>query len=366
MPEPSPAPAQLKDMFDAARYRALAAALAGIEPKFHAKKFLKLTLEGLEGRELMARLHQTALAAHAALPFSYRRQVEILQELAPRIGHGFVGIFPCQFVMEFGQEEAPFSLEALRQLTRYGSAEFAIRPFLELDLAGTLRVMRRWTQNECEHVRRLASEGCRPRLPWGRRLPALVKDPAPLVPILHALKDDPALYVRKSVANNLNDISKDHPEWMLALLAEWDHARPGQRWIAKHACRTLIKKGHPQALGLFGFGAKPQLTASLQAAPARLRLGESLTLTAVLQSSAKTAQSLAVDYILHYARPGGAVSKKVFKWTEITLEPGATQTLVKRQTIRDFSTRRHHAGSHTVELQVNGHVVATTAFDLVK
>ena len=225
--------------------------------------------------------------------------------------------------------------------------------------------MQTWTADPSVHVRRLASEGSRPRLPWGLRLQALVSDPSPTAPILEALRDDPELYVRKSVANHLNDVTKDHPEWVLDRLSDWRiEASEDRRWIAKHACRTLIKRGHPRALGLFGFGQKPQVEAALRVAPARLCLGDTLVLSARLTSASKRAQRLAVDYVVHYVRAGGGRSAKVFKWTEIELPAGGALELVKKQTLRDFSTRRHYEGRHRVELQVNGHRLAEAAFDL--
>ncbi len=201
----------------------------------------------------MQRLHQCAVAVEAALPGSFREKVEVLHRLAPKIEHGFVAIFLSDFVASYGLHDFDFSLDALRGFTKHGSAEFAVRPFLIADQKRALKTMRRWAEDECEHVRRLASEGSRPRLPWGMRLPSLVTDPSPTAPILEALKGDSALYVRKSVANHLNDITKDHPEWVMQRLEAWDLREERQSWIAKHACRTLIKRGHPRALQLFGF-----------------------------------------------------------------------------------------------------------------
>lgn len=362
--DPSP-PAQLKDWFDEGRYRNLAALFQAAALKFDAKRFLSHTLPGLEERSLMQRLHQTSLALDSALPGSFRQKTAVLHTIAPQVGHEFVAIFLSDFVATFGLEDPGFSLESLRRFTRFGSAEFAVRPFLQRDLEGTLRVIKGWTADSCEHVRRLASEGSRPRLPWGLRLQALVIDPSPTAPILEALRDDPSLYVRKSVANHLNDVTKDHPEWVLDRLEAWRlEASAERRWIAKHACRTLIKRGHARALSLFGFGAKPAVQVGLAVKPARLCLGESLSLSARLVSTTNRTQRLAIDYVVHYVRAGGATSAKVFKWSEVELPAGGEVTLVKKQTLRDFTTRRHYPGRHRVELQVNGHRLAEAAFDL--
>lgn len=365
MPAESSPPARLKDWFDEARYRQLARLMRSAAPGFDPRRFLRLTLDGLEERSLMQRLHQTALAFEQSLAGSFRQKTGVLEAIAPRVGHSFVGIFLSDFVASYGLDDPDFSLEALRRFTRFGSAEYAVRPFLQRDLQGTLRVMAGWTADSCEHARRLASEGSRPRLPWGLRLHALVRDPSPTAAILDALRDDPALYVRKSVANHLNDITKDHPKWVLDRLGEWKIGKSAaRRWIAKHACRTLIKRGHPQALALFGFGRKPQINASLAVTPARLRLGQTLTLKARLVSECKRSQRLAVDYLVHYVRAGGGSSAKVFKWTEVKLPAGGVLDFMKKQTLRDFTTRRHYPGRHRVELQVNGQRVAEAVFVL--
>jgi hypothetical protein len=172
--------------------------------------------------------------------------------------------------------------------------------------------------------------------------------------LLELLKDDPELYVRRSVANNLNDIAKDHPDWVIRRLNDWDRSIPETAWIAKHAARTLIKKGAPEALKLFGFGAKPMVNASFTVSPAKIRLGDAITLTLTLQSTSTKPQRLAIDYILHYARAAERTAAKVFKWTELELPAKGEMTIQKRQTIRDFSTRKHHPGSHRVEVQING------------
>jgi 3-methyladenine DNA glycosylase AlkC len=308
----------------------------------------------------MQRLQQCAIAAHAALPGTYREKVVILKKLAPRIGHEFVAIFLCDFVARFGIADFDFSLEALRFFTRFGSAEFAVRPFLDAEPERAFATLMEWTSDPHEAVRRLACEGARPRLPWGLRLQALVRDPQPCAPLLEALKDDPSEYVRRSVANHLNDISKDHPEWVLDFLANWNSE--SQRRIARHACRTLIKRGHPRALQWFGFSKEPGVEAVLTLQPARLVLGERLALHAVLRSLSARPHRLVVDYVIHYVKARGQTFEKVFKWTELELSAKGEVQLEKSQLLRDFTTRKHHAGTHRVELQVNGVRIAGAEF----
>lgn len=363
MSDETPAP-QLKHWFNEARYRSLAGMTRALDGKFDSKRFLKLTLEGLEERSLMQRLAQTAVAMNEALPGSYVSKLKTLQALAPQIDHGFITLFLSDFVAKYGLDDPKRSLPALKYFTRFGSAEFAIRHFLLRDLEATHAVMLAWADDADEHVRRLSSEGIRPRLPWGLRLQALVKNPEPIAPILEKLKRDPALYVRKSVANNLNDIAKDHPQWVVQRAEAWDRSHAETAWIIKHGCRTLIKKGHSGALKLFGFGGKPKVEATLTCTPKKLGLGEVLTITADIRSSARTTQSLAVDYVVHYVRPGGS-SEKVFKWSEVELPASGSVSLKKNQTIKDFTTRKHYPGVHRVELQINGQRVAEAVFELL-
>ena len=363
MPSESP-PAQLKDWFDEARYRSLASELASIALRSARPTACRAVLDGLPERSLMQRLHQCAVAVEAALPGSFAQQVRVLRKLAPKLDHEFVAIFLCDFVATFGTEEFDASLDALRFFTQFGSAEFAVRPFIAADQPRSLATMLEWTQDPDEKVRRLASEGSRPRLPWGMRLNALVRDPEPSAVILEALKDDESLFVRRSVANHLNDITKDHPEWVLQRLESWDLDKPDLAWIARHACRTLIKRGHPRALKLFGFRQKASATAKLNLSASHLRLGERLGIEVELVSTSTRQQRLAVDYVIHYVKARGTAFEKVFKWTELDLPARATITLTKTQVIRDFTTRKHHAGHHRVELQINGQRVAQAGFDL--
>lgn len=359
------APEPFKHWFNEARYTAIADAVAMFAPRFDRNRFLQLTLEGLNGRELMDRLRQTAMALGATLPGSYCEQLAIVLQLAPTMQHNFVGVSLCDFVARFGLEDPETSLNALRQLTRYGSAEFAVRPFIVRDQTRTLALMETWTRDPDEHVRRLASEGSRPRLPWGLRLAALVRDPSPVAPILEALKADPSLYVRKSVANHLNDVTKDHPDWVIERVTAWDRSHADTHWIVRHALRSLVKQGHPSALALLGVGGKPRVDIErFTASPRRLPLGKPLLLTMTLTSTARQSQRLAVDYIVHYVKASGGTSAKVFKWKVLTLDAGQTITLTKRQLVRDFTTRRHHAGAHRVELQINGRRLAETVFTL--
>ncbi|MDZ4290181.1 MAG: DNA alkylation repair protein [Prosthecobacter sp.] len=366
MSEPieSPAPA-LKDWFDAKRFRLTAKQITALYPAFDTKHFLALALPGLDDLTLMQRLRRMTESLHATLPGNYRKTLAILRKLAPNINHGFVTLVLPDYVGVYGQDDFDTSMDALAFFTTFGSSEFAVREFLRRDLTRTLAVMEKWSRSESDHVRRLASEGSRPRLPWSFRLDALIADPSPAIPILENLRADPSLYVRKSVANHLNDITKDHPTWVLDRLEAWPLENAHTAWIAKRALRTLIKKGDSRALALIGAGEKPKvLIHDLTVQPRAITLGGRLTLAFRLESRSSKAQRLVIDYIIHYVKKSGGTSGKVFKWKELTLAPGASVTLTRTQAIRDFTTRLHHPGRHDLEIMVNGQSLAQDFFDL--
>lgn len=360
------APPALKEMFNAARFRRIAKDTAAVYPKFDGSRFLALTVPGLEPCNLLQRLRRVTEGLRATLPSDYPKALGILRRLAPRTERGFVSLFLPDFVGLYGLDHFEDSMEALKFFTPFGSSEFGIRPFLRQDLRRTLKVMEGWARAEDDHVRRLASEGCRPRLPWSFRLEALVTDPSPTGRILDALRADPSLYVRKSVANHLNDITKNHPDWVLDRVEGWDRENPHTAWITKHALRTLIKAGHRRALTVIGAGQEARVrVGDFSVTPARVRLGGEVVFSLRLISEARRAQKLLVDYAIRYVKKSGTASEKVFKWKEFTASPGEEVTLVKRQRFQDFSTRKHHAGIHGVTVMINGRVWAEGKFFLM-
>lgn len=326
---------------------------------------MALATENLDELGIMQRLRQTAMSLHGSLPSNFEHAIGVLHELAPRIQHGFASITLSEYVALYGKGHFEQSMEALKFFTRFGSAEFAIRHFLARDFDRTLQVMRGWALDENEHVRRLSSEGSRPRLPWSFRLKPLIKDPSPTEQILEALKSDSSLYVRKSVANHLNDISKDHPDRVIDRVSAWDMDDKNTAWIVKHALRTMIKKGDTRALGAIGTTGTPMVRVEAFAvSPAAIALGGRITLKASIASTAAAPQQLVVDYAVHYVKKSGGSSKKVFKLKEINLPAGGQKELSISQAVRDFTTRKHYPGHHRMELIVNGETVAEGGFEL--
>lgn len=356
----------LKEMFNAAFLTRLAQETEAVYPKFKRAAFLWEVQHGNEARELNARMRHASITLRTYLPADFREAVAVLRDLAPRMPNGYTALIYPDLVGQFGQHDPAFSLAALKFFTSFGSSEFAVREFFRRDVQGTLKVMRTWAEDDNEHVRRLASEGSRPRLPWSFRLEAVLKDPKLTTPILERLRTDDSLYVRKSVANHLNDFSKDHPMYMIGVLRKWDRKHPHTAWIAKHASRTLIKAGNVDALALFAFDSKVKVRVEdLVLSPKHLKLGDTLQLAFTVVSEVARTQQLVIDYAIHYRKANGGTSKKVFKLKEVELGPKASLDMTKRQRIVDFSTRKHYAGEHVVAVLVNGKVRGERSFDLV-
>lgn len=360
--------------------RSLRRHLARAWSRFDGARFEALALAGLEALELKARARHLCAALEATLPADFDAAADVIEaSLLPVRGDealselrcgdaGLAGwpIWPLtEFVAARGLASPERALRCLHALTQRFTAEWALRPFIVAHPALAFETLARWARDPSPHVRRLASEGSRPRLPWGLQLKSLIADPSPALPLLEAMLDDPSEYVRRSVANHLNDIAKDHP----ALVVDWvlrhlPNASAERRALLKHASRTLIKRGDARMLKAWGLGRRFAGTAAFAIAPKKLRLGESLALTLALQSSAQRAQPLVIDYAVHHVKANGERTPKVFKGWAITLAAGESRSLAKRHSMREITTRRYHAGRHAIDLRINGEVVAQAEFDL--
>lgn len=356
----------LKDILGPQALTIIADVGTSVSSRFDRGGFLRAASDGLDTLSIMERVRHIADSLNAALRTRYAEALEIVRAIVPQLTHGFQAVALTEFIARYGLGDFDRSMNALADLTRFGTAEFAIRPFLQQDTERTLAVMEGWASHADEHVRRLASEGSRPRLPWASRIPALKVEPTLAAPILEALKGDSSAYVRKSVGNHLNDIAKNRPDWLLYFLAGWQNDDTHTAWIIRHALRTLIKKGDPRALALIGVGHDASVTVRrFSIEPHIVHLGEAIAIDAELVSTSPDDQRLVVDYRVHYARAGGKTATKVFKLRTFDLPAGKSTTLGVRQAIRDFSTRRHHPGRHEVELIVNGQTMASSVFDIV-
>jgi len=356
---------ELKYWFDKDFFEDLGHAIARQYPGFDERSFLRMAMDGLDRLELMQRMTRTVEACRTHLPDDYSRAVGILKAVAPRYEGKFQGLFCSEYVGRYGLDDFDYSLDTLAYFTTFSSAEFGVREFLLKDFDRTLEVMKTWAASDNHNHRRLASEGSRPRLPWSFRIPQLIRDPSPTRPILERLNTDESETVRRSVANHLNDISKDHPEIMLDWVEAWDRTDERTGWIVKHAARGLLKKGHPRAFGLFGFEAEPDIEAvSLTVDKPAVAIGDDIGFSVTLKSLKQRSQKLAVDFAVHYMKKNGKTSPKVFKLKEFELGPGATEGLGRRISFQNLSTREHHPGTHHIELIVNGRSAGMVSFDV--
>lgn len=322
-------------------------------PTFQEEKFFELLYDAeWENRELKARMRHATLSLQQTFNKEYLAVLPILEKTAHHFNDLDALIFP-DYVEVFGQDFPKKSLAALEYFTRFSTAEFAIRPFLIKDSKATLKYFYSWTENENEHVRRLASEGCRPRLPWGMALPEFKKNPVPILPILEKLKADDSEYVRRSVANNLNDIAKDNPETVIKIAQNWYGDNSKTDWIVKHACRTLLKQGRAEVLKIFGFGDADLVEVKdLKLSKNQVKIGEGLTFSFGIQSIEN--QKLRLEYIVEYVKANGKTSPKVFQITEREFQAKQWETFEKKISFENLTTRKHYAGEHKLILRVNG------------
>ena len=328
----------LKAMYNKEFLQSFGDKVRAVHATFNTENFVETAMDKTwDGLALMARMSRITENLRKYLPIQY---VEVLNVLfaIDETCIGFPYLFFPSFVAAYGQEEEHWalSMRALERFTQRSSSEFAIRAFLLRDPERVMSQMTIWSKHQNEHVRRLASEGCRPRLPWGVGLPMFKRDPTPVLPILEQLKADPSLYVRKSVANNLNDIAKDHPSVVLETARRWKGIYPNSDWIVRQGCRTLIRKSNPEAMELFGYENPTDM--------ASLTTSASLS---VLPSSPAIGESCELQYEL-CIRDG--------KPTHLRIEYGIDFV--------NLTTRRHYPGKHRIALLVNGQEVAYTVFKL--
>jgi 3-methyladenine DNA glycosylase AlkC len=364
----------LKTQFGAAIPRRLSDEVARAFPAFKRDAFLRDALRGFDDLELLDRGRHLGRVLAAHLPAHFPAAVDILlatlpDERSPEGGMASFYYLPhTEFVRAFGLAHFDDAMRALHALTQRFTGEFAIRPFLEHHQAATLERLHDWTRDPSDHVRRLVSEGTRPRLPWAPRLRAFQQDPTPVLALLEKLRDDPALYVRRSVANNLNDIGKDHPGTLVQTAREWlKDASPERQWVVQHALRSAVKRGDPAALKALGYGAASTLEVTTHAiTPRRPAIGGRVVVECTLRNASRRTQHVIVDLIVHFVKASGSTSPKVFKLAVVDVAAGQEVSVRKTISLAQLSTRTHYAGKHRVELQLNGAVQALGTFTLTE
>ncbi|GGE54939.1 DNA alkylation repair protein [Priestia taiwanensis] len=355
----------LKDIYDVEFVGKLAKEIQCVYEEFDEKGFIQsIFVDDWEEKALKSRMRHITTCLHTFLPSDYEEAIGILKKVAPQLANDSLAsiIFP-DFVEVYGLDKWDVSIPALEWFTQYSTSEYGVRPFIQQDPERMVAQMLEWSEHPNHHVRRLASEGIRPRLPWGMALGEFKANPLPILPIVERLKEDESLYVRKSVANNLNDISKDHPELILNLAKEWLGKHPDTDWIVKHACRGLLKKGHPEALALFGFhGTLAVHVENFTVDKMTLSIGEKIAFSFHVKGEEST--KVRIEYAVDFVKENGNRSRRVFKVSENILSAGDMLSYHKSHSFKDLTTRKHYNGMHTLSILINGEEKASLDFHL--
>lgn len=365
----------LKNMYGPEVVEAIAATIARVHPQFPSDAFMRNTLDGYDTLELMDRGRKIADALHTHLPQDFEQAADILidslgpaREEADSSGmESFIYMPHAFFAAQYGITHFDAGMRLNYEVTKRFTAEFSIRPFIEAAPVRTLALLREWARDPNQHVRRLVSEGTRPRLPWATRLTMFQDDPAPVLELLELLKDDPELYVRRSVANNLCDIGKDNPDTLFEVARRWhDGTSPERTRLVRHALRFAVKQAVPEALAILGYAPNPKVIVSAHNfTPESPRIGESVDMAITLQSTASSKQRIMADMCVWFVKANGKPRRKVFKLKELELDATDAVVLKKRVGLHEMTTRKHYPGIHRVEMVVNGTILQVGEFRLL-
>jgi 3-methyladenine DNA glycosylase AlkC len=366
---------ELRDFYDESVIKDIAGDLKRAHPSFNTRAFVAACLDGLAPLSLTGRAAHIAEAMRRHLPSGFPRVAAILERsLGPLhpTTESF-GMAPFKYmphaliVASDGLSHFDAAMKLQHAITQRFTAEFSIRAFLNAHPDATYARLVEWSTDPSPHVRRLVSEGTRPRLPWAPRLRHFQKDPAPVLALLERLKDDDALYVRRSVANSLNDIAKDHPDVVVDVCRRWlADASPERRWVVTHALRSLVKAGHPGALDLVGAGTAPKVRIDgIRITPSKVGRNGRVVCTFTVTSTARRSQDLLIDYAVHYMKANGQTRPKVFKLKRVTLDRDEPLSLTIGITLADLTTRKHYPGRHDIDVLINGQRTALGRFTLL-
>lgn len=363
-------PSAFKHMISPEVVKRLAQAIEDVYPTFNSKEFQKLSKK-LGPLELKKRVLLITSELKIFLPKDYRKALGILVQAMDKSDLSGFALWPfSEYISQFGLDHFDDSLEAMYKLTQRFTAEWAIRPFILKDHRKVMNILKKWIDDESVHVRRWISEGTRPLLPWGQKIPLFVLDPTHTLLLLDKLRHDEELYVRKSVANHLNDISKNHPQVVIDILRMWEKDAPTEHrekinWIKRHALRTLIKKGHPGALKLMGVGEKLSIRITeITLNKKKFKIGDKLTFEFEITSTSPKIQKLVVDYGIDFVKANGKKGKKIFKLKTFDLAPRNKILLKKVHSLKEITTMVYYPGIHHLTIQINGKVMKSIEFDL--
>lgn len=362
----------LKNIYSPTFFKHFSATLNEIVPNFNSKLFIAAIHDKeWEKRELKQRMKHIALTLNNSINLPFKDSIKLVLKLVEYLKNkhqteqSFAYLFLGEFIEMFGQDDADIALKAIEETTQFISCEFAIRPFMIKYPDKAMKKMLTWSKHKNKNVRRLSSEGCRPMLPWAMALPAFKKDCTPIIPILENLKNDTSEYVRKSVANNLNDIAKNHPKKVIEIVKKWQGNSPETDWILKHGCRTLLKQGNEEVLVLFGLNNKIRCTINnLKIEQNEIVIGEDLMFSFELKNLEKQPNKLRLEYAIYYVKMNGKSSRKIFQLSTKVYQPNNTYFFGKKQSFKNLTTRKHHLGEHKIAIIVNGVEYAAATFNV--
>jgi 3-methyladenine DNA glycosylase AlkC len=361
----------IKDIYSPKFYDAFSDVLKQTLPGFDKKKFVQSIFDGdFKNKEWKDRMKHTTKVLHVFMPKDFPKAVVIIEKtiLALRKkGYSEGGLefmfFP-DYIETYGLNDFDTAARAFEFITPFISCEFAVRPFILKYGKKMVAQMVKWSVNKNAAVRRLASEGSRPRLPWAMAIPALKKDPTPVLPVLENLKNDPSESVRRSVANHLNDIAKDHPDIVLKIAEKWKGQNKETDAIVKHGCRTLLKQGDTQALKIYGLKSENISVTSLKVMTPVVKVGKNLEFGFTVKNTDKKTQTVRLEYGIYYKKAKGHLARKVFKISERAYAPGEKAEVSRKQPFKPITTRQFHTGAHRISIIVNGEEKAMGKFEL--
>ena len=374
-----------KNIYNEQFFNEFTNALKCIINDFDERLFLSQIFDNeWENRGIKQRMRHTTTILKNFLPTDYKTAITKILELVNHLKETPYGLalkqkkdtqyglsleyaFLGDFVEQYGLDDYHTSVKAIEEITQFVSCEGPVRPFIIKYPNEMMSQMLVWSKHKNPWVRRLSSEGCRPRLPWHVALPKLKENPAPIIPILENLKNDKSVFVRMSVANNLNDIAKDNPEIVIELARKWQGNSKNTDWIIKHGSRTLLKQGNSEVMGIFGFDAVKNISLQdFQISTPKVKIGKSLEFHFKLLNNNKTKTQIRLEYGLYYQKANGTLSKKVYRISEKEYAENSTTQITRKQSFRVVTTRKFHLGLHQVAIIINGNEFEKYDFELIE
>jgi 3-methyladenine DNA glycosylase AlkC len=364
--------ALIKDIYSVSFYEKLGQAVAEVHPTFDKKKFIETIYEGdFTQKEWKERMKRTTVVLHQFMPQNFIEAVSLIDKIIENLKKNnftdgnLAFIFFADYIEVYGLDDFKTSAKAFITITQFISCEFAVRPFILKYKEEMINEMVKWSKHKNHHVRRLASEGSRPRLPWAMAIPFLKKDPSSILPILENLKNDSSEYVRRSVANNLNDIAKDNPQIVLEIAQKWKGQTKETDGIIKHGCRTLLKQGHPEILGHYGLESTNIELSNFEIKTPFVKIGDYLQFQFQLNNKNNEDKIIRLEYAVHYKKAKGHLAKKVFKISEKIYPSNQLTKVERKQSFKLITTRVFHTGMHQLSIIINGTESEALEFELI-